>query len=175
MNEEITNEQQEVSNEVKLAATYKRLLITVIFSCLGWPVFIYGFNFDGGILLMLLGGVIVSAPILWIMARGGGLKGVFKTDEYEVITTYSDGRKVSDGGTESFLMGLIVKAIGLVLIIFLGCLITIGILIWLIIRYIILYMKVEEKPSFIKSGFPIMLLGFIIFCASAPIISLFVK
>ena len=173
MSEQETNEAAatEVSPEQKLAATYKRILITVIFCCIGWPIFLYAFNYSMNPLVMLLGGAIVSAPILWIMVRGGGLKDVFKTDEYEVITTYSDGSKKSDGGTESFLMGLIIKILGLILVIFIGCLITIGLLVYLIIRYIKLYSQVSEKPAFIKSAFPILLAGLLVFIGSGIVVN----
>ena len=165
----------EASPEQKLEATYKRLLITIIFCCIGWPVFLYAFNHTFNPLIILLGGAIVSAPILWIMARGGGLQDVFKTDEYEVITTYSDGSKKSDGGTESFLMGILTKFFGLILVVFLGCLITIGLLIFMVVRYIRLYSKVSEKPPFIKSAFPILIAAAVVFLGSGFVINLLVK
>ena len=173
MSEQETNEaaETEISPEQKLAALYKRILITVIFCCVGWPIFLYAFNYSMNPLVMLLGGAVVSAPILWIMLRGGGLKDVFKTDEYEVVTTYRDGSKKSDGGTESFLMGLIVKFIGLILVIFIGCLITIGLLVYMIIKYIRLYLQVSEKPAFIKSAFPIILAGLIVFVGSGIVVN----
>ena len=172
MSEQETNETMtnEVSTEEKLAATYKRILITVLFCCIGWPIFLYAFNYSMNPLVMLLGGAVVSAPILWFMARGGGLKDVFKTDEYEVVTTYSDGSKKSDGGTESFIMGLITKILGLILMIFIGCLITIGLLVFLTVRYIKLYLQASQKPSFIKSAFPILLAGLIVFIGSGIVV-----
>ncbi|MCL1812574.1 MAG: hypothetical protein FWG29_03525 [Treponema sp.] len=172
MSEQETNETitKEVSTEEKLAATYKRILITVIFCCIGWPIFLYAFNYSMNPLVMLLGGAVVSAPILWIMARGGGLKDVFKTDEYEVVTTYSDGSKKSDGGTESFIMGLITKIIGLVLVILIGCLITIGLLVYMTISYVKLYLQASNKPAFVKSAFPILLAGLIVFIGSGIVV-----
>ena len=174
MSEQETNEAEvkEVSPEEKLAATYKRILITVIFCCIGWPIFLYAFNYSMNPLVMLLGGAVVSAPILWIMIRGGGIKDVFKTDEYEVITTHSDGRKTSDGGSQSFLMGLLVKLFMLIFVIFLGCLITVGLLVYMIIRYIKLYSQVNEKPSFIKSAFPVLIAGLAVFVGSGVVINL---
>jgi len=163
---------KEISPEEKLQATYKRLLITVIFGCIGWPVFVYAFNHSFNPLVMLLGGAIVSAPILYIMAKGGGLKDVFKTDEYEVITTHGDGRKTSDGGSESFLIGLIVKFFALIFVVFIGCLIQLGIAIWMTIRYISLYLKASEKPPFIKSAFPILILGTVVLFGSGWVINL---
>jgi hypothetical protein len=165
----------EVSPEQKMAATYKRLLITVIFCCIGWPIFLYAFNHSFNPLIMLLGGAIVSAPLLWIMLRGGGFKDIFKTDEYEVITTYSDGSKKSDGGSESFIMGLITKIIGAVFLIFIGCVITIGLLIFMIVRYIKLYLQVSEKPPFIKSAFPILIAGAVVFIGSGFVINLIAR
>jgi hypothetical protein len=164
-----------VGTEQKLAATYKRILITVIFSCIGWPVFVYAFNHSFNPLVMLLGGAIVSAPILFILAKGGGLKDIFKTDEYEVITTHSDGRKTSDGGTQSFMMGLIVKFFLLVFVVLLGCLITIGILVFMIVRYVKLYLQVSEKPPFIKSAFPVLIAGLAVFVGSGFVINLIVR
>jgi hypothetical protein len=93
--------------------------------------------------MMLLGGAIVSAPLIFIMLKGGGIKEIFKTDDYEVITTYSDGSKKSDGGFESGIMGLVTKIIGAVFLIFVGCLITIGLLVYMIIKYFILYNQVS--------------------------------
>ena len=177
MREQETSETRakEVGPEEKLAAMYKRILVTVIFCCVGWPIFLYAFNYSMNPLVMLLGGAVVSAPILWIMLRGGGLKDVFKTDEYEVVTTYSDGSKKSDGGSESFIMGLITKIIGLVLVIFLGCLITIGLLVYMIIKYIRLYLQVSEKPAFIKSAFPILIAGLLVFLGSGFVIGLIAR
>jgi hypothetical protein len=177
MSKDETNEAEvkEASPEQKLATTYKRILITVIFCCVGWPVFVYAFNHSFNPLLMLLGGALVSAPILRILAKGGGLKDAFKTDEYEVITTHGDGRKTSDGGSESFLMGLIVKFIMLIFTIFLGCLITIGVLVYLVISYIKLYLQVSVKPAFIKSAFPILIAGLLVFIGSGFIINLIVR
>jgi uncharacterized membrane protein len=172
-----TNETDEkiASPEQKLAAAYKRILITVICSCLGWPIFVYAFNHSFNPLVMLLGGAIVSAPILFILAKGGGLKDVFKTDEYEVITTHSNGRKTSDGGTQSFMMGLLVKFFMLIFVVLLGCLITIGILVFMIVRYVKLYLQVSEKPPFIKSAFPVLIAGLAVFVGSGFVINLIVR
>ena len=172
MNEE-TNEAaaQEVSIEQKLAAVHKRIMITVIFCCVGWPVFLAGFTYQAGMIVMALGAIIVSGPILFRLWKGG-IGGAFKTDEYEVVTTYSDGSKRSDGGSESFLMGLLIKLfLGIVLII-IGCLVTIGYLLFLIVRYIMLYLKASEKPALLKSAFLWMALGLGVLIASGPILRL---
>ena len=154
----------------KLLATHKRITITVIFCCIGWPVFIYGFNGDG-MLLTLLGAVIVSAPILWRIWRGG-LSGAFKLDTTEYITTYSDGSKTSDGGYASMSGSLIVNIFLFLLMVFVGCLATLIYLTYLVITYIIQYLRVNEKPAFIKSAFPVMLAGLLVLIFSNLIINL---
>jgi hypothetical protein len=175
--EDETNKTDEkiASPEKKMAAAHKRILVTVIFSCLGWPIFVYAFNHSFNPLMMLLGGAIVSAPILFILAKGGGLKDVFKTDEYEVITTYGNGRKTSDGGTQSFMMGLLVKFFMLVFVVLLGCLITISVLVFMIARYVKLYVQVSEKPPFIKSAFPVLIAGLAVFVGSGFVINFIVR
>ena len=117
----------------KLAAVHKRIMITVIFCSVGWPVFLAGFTYQAGMIVMAIGAIIVSGPILFRLWKGG-IGGAFKTDEYEVVTTYSDGRKTSDGGSESFMMGLLIKLFLEIVLIIIGCLVTIGYLLFLIVR-----------------------------------------
>jgi len=165
------DEAAEVGPEQKLAATGKRLLITVVFCCIGWPVFLYAYNYSINPLIMFIGGAIVSAPILFVMAKGGTLKDIFKTDEYEIITTYSDGRKSSDFGAQSLVIGFIIKIFMFFLIIFLGCIITPGLLLFLFFMYSILYLQVSEKPSFIRSAFPAMIAALLIFIVSGLVVN----
>jgi hypothetical protein len=161
--------------EQRLATTKKRIIITVIFSCLGWPVFMYGAKTDYGtdILWMLLGGAIIAAPVLWGILRGGGLKSLFKTDEYEVITTYSDGRKESDGGAQSFILGVAIKIMLAIFMVFVGCVVTLILLIVFTIRYLRLYKKVSLKPAFMQSAFPYLIAGFVVLVGTGYVLRLF--
>jgi len=149
----------EISPEQKLAITGKRLLITIVFCCIGWPVFLYAFNYTMNLFIIFLGGAIVSTPIFFIMARGGSLKDVFKTDEYEVITLYRERGKMTDGGFKLFVTGFIAKFFTVILVLLAGGLITLALLFLLIIRYINFFFQVNEKPSFIRSAFPIVIAG----------------
>lgn len=170
--DELEKAVKQANNEDKLIATHAQIRKTVIWACIGWPIVVFGFA--GNLLFVLLGSAVFAAPLLWIMFKGGGLKDVFKHDDYEVVTTYNDGSKKSDGGSESLLMWLIQVVIGGLLVVFLGVLITLGILIWACIRYSILYVKSAMKPAFLHSGFLWMSIGFGVLVIAPVIINLIV-
>ena len=157
----------------KLAATHKRIMTTVIWCCIGWPVFIYGMGFSDNMLLTLLGAMLVSAPILYRMWKGG-ISGVFKIDTRETITTYSDGSKTSDGGYNSMASSLVINIFLFLLFVFIGCLATLIYLIYLVIKYVILHSIAKEKPAFLQSAYPILIAGLAVLCFSPFIIRLFV-
>jgi hypothetical protein len=156
----------------RLAATHKRILNTVIWCCIGWPVFIYGMGFSDNMFLVLLGAVLVSAPMLYRMWKGGGLAGVFKLDTRETITTYSDGSKTSDGGYNSMASSLVMNIFLFLLLVFIGCLATLIYLIYLVIKYAILYSLEKEKPAFMQSAYPILIAGLIVLCCSPFVIKM---
>ena len=159
-------EKEEV-RQIRLQKTFMDLLITVIAGSIGWIMLSYALALATGMsngFLILLGGAIGAGPVLYqVFMRGpAGLK--FWHD-YEVITTYGDGRKESDGGAEATQMNIVLMIIALII----GGLITLIKCVYLPIKYAICYKMVKEKPAFLTSGFPIMLAGFIVLIG-APIL-----
>jgi len=101
---------------------------------------------------MLLGLVIAPWPMVKRMLAGG-FKESFNLPEYEVVTTYKDGTKTSDGGTESTIFNLVLKCILFAIIVIIGTVATFIYLIILTIHYTILFVKANPKPSFLKSAY----------------------
>jgi len=123
-------------------------------------------SIEFGPLYTILGCVIISAPMqlkIWLLG-GSPLK--FWAD-YEVVTTYSDGSKTSDGGLQSNMF----KIGYAVVMIFVGVAIQAIKLVFLPIRYIACYTKEDPKPSFIKSGFPVMLASLALLIIFPPNVS----
>ena len=83
--------------------------------------------------------------------------------EYEVITTYSDGSKESDGGMQSMLSNLVLTIVIAGIMILLAIILQPIRIIIMGIKYAVHFKKVEEKPSFIKSGFLILIMGVVCF------------
>jgi hypothetical protein len=148
----------EVSVQDKLAAVYKRMLTTIIFLVLGWAVLWLGAVTLGGSLVMFLSFFIAPAPMLvrfWL----GGFGAMFNLPEYNVVTTYADGRKESDGGVQSAQVNFIIRGIFLVIMLIIGFVATAVYLIFLFIKYIVLYTQAKPKPAFIRSAFFLIIIA----------------
>jgi hypothetical protein len=172
---------EKASPEERLLATHHRLLITAAFCCVGWPLFLGGMKLSdggGGILITLLGAIIAAGPILYRIAKNRGIKAAFRIideDQYEVVTTYSNGSKTSDGGSQSFWINIVLKILMAGLLLFAGCIVTLVYLIYLIIRYVILYLMINPKPSFLQSAFPIIAGGFLVLIGAPVMIGLIIN
>ena len=153
-----TQERRQFSAEEKLQVTFHRLKITSIFFCIGWlifAIFLIGISYTkaSGIapLFVLIGWAVVGLPMIgrmWI----GGFKHAFNLPEYEVITTYSDGRKTTDHGAQSQMNNLFVQIFLALALIALGGIVTILYLVFLTIKYLAQYAMVKPKHSFMQSG-----------------------
>ena len=166
----------EYSLAQKLTATHIRLLITVMLGCVGWTMFWGGIagSMDSGwyFLVMLVGMLVAPGPILQRMKQSGGLMGALQVNEYYTVTTYSDGRKTTEYDMASSWGDIMLKAAMWLVLIFVGGVITIIYTIWLSVKYFVQYSKVDEKPPFWNSGFPVMIfcLIFIVLGMLLPLI-----
>jgi large-conductance mechanosensitive channel len=152
--------------EQGLALTYKRLLITIVFCSIGWFMLYFGmansYRGTGWMFLALLGAVLIPGPMLLRMFSGGGLKNAFKIEEYEVITTYGDGRKESDHGSTAATGGLVKNIFVAIIMVIVGIVATIVYIIYLSIKYVALFVQVKPKPTFINSAFLLWIVGFVV-------------
>ena len=146
---------QKAETEEELAVIYSKILVSTISCCLGWPVFMFAFSNSMNPFFMLIGGAIVSAPVLFVLAMGGEIKDVFRTDKCDLLTSYSDCGH-SPGCGKSSVSCHILKIFIIIIAAFFGCFITVGLLFFMIVKYTGLYMRAGEKPPFFKSAFPIM-------------------
>ncbi|MDR0442370.1 MAG: hypothetical protein LBH44_03070 [Treponema sp.] len=171
-----TKEKRQFSLEEKLEHTYKRLLTTSIFFGIGWIVFCIlavllvpsGYNEGPTFFVMFVGMAVVSSPII-VRMWNGGFKGAFNLPEYEVITTYEDGRKESDHGVESGLSNLAVQIVLSIIMVIVGFAVTLIYIVFLLIKYTVLFLRVNVKPSFIKSGYFIVIITAAVFFGSMHI------
>jgi archaellum component FlaF (FlaF/FlaG flagellin family) len=118
--------------------------------------------------LNFLGWGIIGWPKIWIMIKGGGLKGALNPS-YEVVTTYSDGSRSSDGGAESAQMNILGLIIKIVLLYVIGGIIQIIHLIILTIRYMVLHLQVKPKPAFMQSGMFIIVINIAVLIGSVVV------
>ena len=169
-----TREKRKFSLEEKLEATYDRLKITSIFFCIGWFLFsvswlgLFALNSALGGILTLIGWVIATGPLL-IRMWAGGFKGAFNMPEYEVITTYADGRKESDGGVESAATNLIAQLILAGVMLLIGSIATLIYLVYLSIRYLVLHARVKSRPAFMQSGLLFIVLNIAFFAGGIAV------
>jgi len=169
-----TQEKRKFSLEEKLEITYERLKITSIFFSIGWAIvaiFFIGISYKSsglGMLGFVVGWIIAALPIIGRM-WAGGFKSAFNLPEYEVITTYGDGRKETDGGFESRTVNLGIQIFFGIIMVIIGVAITILYLIYLTLRYLILYLRVSNKPSFIQSGLFIIVINIAVFIGAVLI------
>jgi hypothetical protein len=167
-----TQEKRQFSLEEKLETTYDRLKITSIFFCIGWFVFVFffiGINYTSAKIIAMpfafLGWAIIGGPMIARMWFGG-LKNAFNLPEYEVVTTYKDGTKTSDGGLESQATNLVVQIIGVIIMVIVGVALTIIYMVYLTAKYLILYSRVKAKPAFLQGGLFIIVLNIAVFIAA---------
>ena len=101
----------------KMSHGLKEIWKIIIFCCIGWLLITVGLKITP--LLAVAGALVVSIPSV-VCVRRHGFKNIFNYD-YQIVTTYKDGRKTYDvdlGGK----LGLLV--IQLFLTIFIGVVLT---------------------------------------------------
>ena len=160
----------------KLEAVHRELRFNSVFFWIGWMLLGIGFfnmqmgyGLWSGIFTVLLGSTlgemfmrvgwgIIGLPKIIAMLFGGfgaALKGPLV--DYEVVTTYGNGRVVSDGGAQSMQTNIILKLILIGVLYLLGGIITIFHLITLTFKY--MGLRVKANPILKPTGLVIMILN----------------
>ncbi len=149
-----------LTKEEKIQAVLEKirveLLDILIWSGIGWTLIFFALtapHFQSGwwTALFGIGGVFIFTKSI----REGNLKGFFFWQDYEIVTTYSDGSKSSDAGMTSLVSNIIYWAFALTL----GVILVPVKLTFLIIKYTIYFLMAKEKPAFLQSGFFIVIIG----------------
>jgi hypothetical protein len=159
----------------RMANTYIAMLITIAPACLGWALLMLSTYVLDNMFFAFIACLICVAPVLYSYMTSGWSQTLFFWRDYEVITTYSDGRKSSDGGAESAMMGLLYKLMMFGLVCMLAGIVSIGKCIYLPIKYTVCYLKVKNKPDLknpkklVRTGFFLAAVGFLTFIG-APIV-----
>jgi len=156
------NENVEEQRQEKMAKLYKDLLINVGTTALGIFWFFIGMliyaigNFGGaalpGFICIVLPFFIVAVPLVIKFFQVKSVVGLFQMSEYEVITTYGDGRRTSDGGAQSAMINFVLKLLLLGILFALALIIQPIRNIIMIIKYAVISRTVSEKPPFIRSA-----------------------
>jgi hypothetical protein len=158
----------------RLNATRRALLVNSIFFGVGWLMIMVGMGWryanylsHSAKALQFIGWGIMGGPKMWA-AMLGGFGAALKPD-YQVITTYGDGRKESDGGTQSIQMNFLGRLIVIAILYVIGGVLTIITGIYLTIKYIVLHIATSPKPAFIKSGLFIIVMNLAVLVGGALI------
>ena len=171
-----------MSDEVqeKLEGVRRALLKNSIFFGIGWFLLmlsLLGLGFVGMSsafydvkrFLPIIAWIIIGLPKILIIIKGGGLGGALKAD-YEVVTTYGDGRTESDGGAQSMQTNFIGKLLQIGLVCVIGAFIQAIHLIILSIKYMVLHKKAQPKPAFIQSGLFIIVMNIAVLIGSIVVV-----
>ena len=157
----------ELSTEQRMEAIKGRFKTTIIFFCLGWPVFIGGFAIGdailrglGPVLIAVIGMIIMSFPMFGRMQRGG-IGALLTVQVTETTTTWSDGSKTARKDSNM----LLVLAMYVILL-FVGPILTVFYIVILVLRYVTLYFQVQQKPAFARTLFPLLIAGVVVFFGS---------
>ena len=156
-------ETKQADLRAEMEVTYERLKITSIFFCIGWAlffIFMIGFSYVPGFNTQLVsifsfgGWAISGGPLISRMLKNKSLKRAFALPDWRVITTYRDGTQKRDYGMETAMnMGsylvLLLKVFALIAV---GLIVTLIYLVFLNIKYFVLYLRVNEKPVLLNSG-----------------------
>ena len=159
--------------EGKRAAVQKVFKKNSIFFCIGWFMLALGLCLLAPTAttssalpkaLLFLGWGIIGFPKIRLVLKGG-LAAAMKPD-YEVITTYADGRKESDGGADSMHTNFLASIIFVGVVYVIGGFVQLVHLIILAVKYIVLHLGVSEKPAFAQSGLFILVFDVAVFIGS---------
>jgi len=160
-----------------LEAYYKAIIISLAFLIAGWTLIMMGITVLMGpgfqvrfisVAAVLIGFIVAPFPMV-MRLMAAGFSAMFKLPEYEVITTYADGRKTTDGGAESRATNFAIKCFLLGIVVAIGIVLTIIYLIILLIAYLATFIQAKPKPSFLKSAFLLYIIFTVAFL-SIPII-----
>nr|AGS51851.1 hypothetical protein [uncultured bacterium contig00117] len=151
----------ELTFEEKMANLKAKALSDVIFCSIGWFIFWFGFQSRIGPMngaILAFGGVLIGIwPLLGKFMQTRSWSALFFWRDYEVVTTYGDGRRSSDGGAQSGMIKLILYAILFFFIVFvLAILMPVRILFY-VGKYTYYYVKVSPKPAFLTSAYPVLI------------------
>jgi len=161
----MSDEIGEMDEQEQLAAIRNQLLKYVISAGIGWAALTLTYwkssLFLPGAALFFL----ITPWFCWRTMFSNGLIGAFMgaSYNYEVITTYSDGSKSSDRGSEAMQLNIILLIIKIPLFIFGAVFLKAWYILFGCYKYYTLYRKAETKPSLVKSAFPVMIAGVIMF------------
>lgn len=149
--------------DTTIRLVYRDLVLNSILFVLGASLWVYWDWVGSKVLTLFLAPLIISAPVqlkIWLF---GGSPFKFWQD-YEVATVDAQTGRVlrTDGGLENMWLKFFVA----VIMIYVGVAIQAIKLIYLPIKYITTHGKESNKPSFLKSGFPIIIatLPLVIIC-----------
>ena len=162
----------EEQRQEKMASLFTALLGNIIFAGIGWIVMCIGFfgasswyfntSFQG-VLLAFVGVFIFALPTFRKFVATKSFTALFNMPEYEVVTTSSDGSKVSDHGSESKTINFFIFFIFLGIFFFLSLIIQPIRIIIMLLKYVAHFTKAQEKPPFIKTAFFVLIIGFVFF------------
>lgn len=125
--------------EERLTATYKNFLILVIFNCLGLLMFLYGF-INLNLIPVLLSGVICSFPIFIFIIKAGGIKTFYRELISDLPEQY-EAENNSNNNNKKFAMLFFTVLIGTILALFIGWFLSLALFIFILKKYIGLYLK----------------------------------
>jgi hypothetical protein len=155
----------ELTIEEKMANLKAKVLSDVIFCSIGWFVFwlsmMANLGPGNGMLFALLGVIIGVWPLLGRFMKTRSWTSLFFWRDYEVVTTYGDGRKESDSGAQSSGMKLLLHFIYFMFILFVLAILMPVRIIFYIIKYTYYFVKVSVKPSFLSSAYPLLIFAFV--------------
>jgi hypothetical protein len=165
----------EYTVEERLEGARRGLLKNSIFFCAGWLVLWIGMGMGGGGISMIktqqffcfLGWLIMGGPRI-VKAIFAGFGAALKPD-YEVVTTYGNGRTESDGGAQSMQINFLGRIIAAGAMFAIGGLITMIAQLILTFKYIGLHLKTKPKPVFVKSGMLIIVINIAVFFGSIAV------
>jgi uncharacterized protein YgiM (DUF1202 family) len=161
--------EKEAKWQDRLARSYKDYFLTVVCCVIGWTVVNAGQYAGGGGFVAFIGYLIMDGPVFLKMLVSRSVSALFFWRDYEVVTTYKDGATKSDGGVESAQMNFIMVLIMLGVCLVIGGIITAIKVFWLSAKTITSYVAVKQKPNFLFSPFPVLILGLVGFVAGAAI------
>ncbi len=153
--------QKEAKWQAWLASSYKDYLIAVACFCVGFFVYAWGNTVSHSGMVMFIGYLILGAPVFLRMLVSRSVGALFFWRDYEVVTTYDDGRKESDGGAQSAALQVLLWIFMLFFCLVIGGIIALLRLVWLTVKSITCYFVVKEKPGFLRSPFAILIAGVI--------------
>jgi hypothetical protein len=154
--------EKEAKWQARLEGSYMELLKLTALFVVGWFILFLAREVPigpGSKLGMILGWCIAGDPTVLKFFTSRSLQSLFDSN-YEVITTYGDGRKESDHGAESNAMSLGLMVFVALLLFLLGGIITLIRIVFFAIKAGTCYIAVKEKPPLWQTPF-VLIIGFV--------------